>query len=98
MSNQNESTNTTLKLDLPTALHVAATFDSTALRAFGALAAATILFRNIDWSEFRKRPEYKEYAELYQKLLEDLGNSIESGIGHSDFDDDDGDDAKGGAA
>lgn len=105
MSNQNESNNTrtTLKLDLPSALHVAATADRTDLRAFGALAASAILFHNIDWTEFRKDPAYTEYAQLYQKLLNDIGNSLESGIGHSDFDDDDlddddGDDAKGGAA
>lgn len=105
MSNQSESTSTctTLEIDLPTLLHVAATFESTALRAFGALAAAAILLHNIDWAEFRKDPAYQEYAELYQKLLNDIGISIESGIGHSDFDDDDlddddGDDTKGGAA
>lgn len=100
MSNQNASTSTRaiLELNLPTSLHVAATFESTALRALGALAAATILFRNIDWSEFRKDPVYQEHSEIYQQLLNDIGNSIESGVCDSDFDDDDGDDAKGGAA
>lgn len=101
MSNQKESTNTstTVKVDLPGALHVAATADSTDLRAFGAMAAAALLFRNIDWTEFRKDPQFQKYVELFQQLHDDIGNSLKSGFGHSDVGAVDGDDsAKGGAA
>lgn len=57
-----ESKTTTLKLDLPNALQIAATGDLPHIRAVGALAAAAILIRDIDWAAMsaEKRDEYFE--------------------------------------
>lgn len=97
MSDQTK-TKTSLDLDLPKACQlVASEGASPHIRAIGALAAASLLIRDIDWSHMAATKR-AEIGGIFIGLLDSIGDAMEAEFGGGDFDDDDGDADEGGAA
>ncbi len=86
---------TSLDLDLPKACHLVASGNLPHIRAIGALAAASMLIRDIDWSHM-EATKRAEIGGIFIGLLDSIGDAMEAEFGVSDFDDDDGDADEGG--
>lgn len=91
-------TKTSLDLDLPKACQlVASEGASPHIRLIGALTAAALLIRNVDWSHMAETKRV-ELGAIFIGLLDSIGDALEAEFGVSDFDaDDGGDGAEGGA-
>lgn len=92
-------TKTSLGLDLPKACQlVASEGASPYIRAIGALTAAALLIRDVDWSHMVATKRV-ELGAIFIGLLDSIGDAMEAEFGVSAFDDDDGgDDGDGGDA
>ena len=77
MSDKTEASNTatTLKLDLTNALQIAVTGELAYIRAVGALAAAVILIRNIDWAAMSAEQQ-DEYFELLMGINGNIDDAL----------------------
>ena len=76
MSDKTEASGTTtLKLDLPNALQIAATGELAHIRAVGALAAAAILIGNIDWAAMSAEKQ-DEYFELLMGINGNIHDAL----------------------
>jgi len=100
MSDQTEAPATTasIDIDLPKACQlVAADGAPPHIRTIGALTAASLLIRDIDFGSMTAAKR-TEIGAIFIGLLDSIGNAMEAEFGLSDFDDDDGGDGDEGGA
>ena len=92
-----DQTKTSINLDLPKALEIASNeLASPHIRTIGALTAAALLIRDVDWSHMAATKRV-ELGAIFIGLLDSIGDAMEAEFGVSDFDGDDGDATEGGA-